>query len=127
MYCDTPSTITIASSTTIPIANTNANKVNKLILNPKINKAINAPIMVTGTVVAGTSVARKFCKKTRITIKTNMPASNNVLYTSVTDALTNIVVSNGIEYCNPGGNFVAIFATILRTSSATWSALAPGN
>ncbi len=108
----TPSTITMASSTTIPIANTKANKVNKLILYPSNNIAKKVPIIVTGTVVAGTKVARKFCKNTIITINTKIPASNSVLYTSFTEALTKIVVSNGTEYSNPGGNFFDIFSTV---------------
>ena len=39
----------------------------------------NAPMIVTGTVVAGTKVARKFCRKTRITISTRTPACHKVL------------------------------------------------
>ena len=38
-----------------------------------------APMIVTGTVVAGTSVARKFCRKTRMTISTSTPACHSVL------------------------------------------------
>ena len=34
--------------------------------------AINAPMIVTGTVVAGTKVARKFCKNNKITINTKI-------------------------------------------------------
>ena len=36
-------------------------------------------MMVTGTVVAGTSIARQSCRKNRMTISTRMPASNSVL------------------------------------------------
>src|SRR3990167_4186847 len=123
IWRETPSTMTMASSTTIPIAKTKANNVNKLMVKPKANSAINAPIMVTGTVVAGTKVARKFCRKTRMTSNTKIPASNRVLYTSSTEALTKMVVSKGIEYCKPGGNFLAIFAMVCRTSLATCKAL----
>ena len=35
-------------------------------------------MMVTGTVVAGTRVARQFCRNTMITMSTRMPASNRV-------------------------------------------------
>ena len=41
--------------------------------------AAKAPMMVTGTVVAGTSMARQSCRKTRITIRTRTPASIRVL------------------------------------------------
>ena len=81
--CATPSTTTIASSTTIPIARTTANNVNRLIENPSTAIAANAPMIVTGTVVAGTNVARQSCRNTTITTSTNSPASNNVWYTSV--------------------------------------------
>ncbi len=53
-------------------------------------------MIVTGIVVAGTSVARQFCRNTTITISTSTPASNSVWYTSCTDSFTNVVVSNGI-------------------------------
>ena len=54
-------------------------------------------MIVTGTVVAGTKVARQSCRNTTITTRTKTPASNSVWYTSVTDSLTNVVVSNGIS------------------------------
>ncbi len=38
----------------------------------------NAPMIVTGTVVAGTSVARQFWRKIMMTSSTSMPASNSV-------------------------------------------------
>ena len=40
--------------------------------------AAKAPMMVTGTVVAGTSIARQFCRNTMITMSTRMPALNKV-------------------------------------------------
>ena len=74
-----PSTTTIASSTTMPIARMMANKVVKLTEKPNAAMAANAPMMVTGTVVAGTKVARQSCKKTRITTSTSRAASIKVL------------------------------------------------
>jgi predicted amidohydrolase YtcJ len=47
--------------------------------NPSRDMAAKAPISVTGTVVAGTSVARQFCKNTTMTMRTRIPASNKVL------------------------------------------------
>src|SRR5205807_2537816 len=41
--------------------------------------AANAPIRVTGTVVAGTSVARQSCRKIRMTTRTRIAASYSVL------------------------------------------------
>ncbi len=79
MYFDTPSTMTIASSTTMPIARINANSVARLTVKPSAAIPAKAPMMVTGTVVAGTKVARKFCRNTRITISTRTPACHKVL------------------------------------------------
>ena len=74
--------MTIASSTTIPIARIKANKVIKLTEKPSNAMAAKAPMIVTGTVVAGTSIARKFCRNTMMTIRTRMPASPSVMYTA---------------------------------------------
>ena len=79
MLCAAPSTTTMASSTTMPIASTIANKVDRLMVNPSAAIAANAPMMVTGTVVAGTSIARQSCRNTRITTSTSRPASISVL------------------------------------------------
>ena len=53
-----PSTTTMASSTTMPMASTMANRVDRLMVKPRAAMAAKAPMMVTGTVVAGTRVAR---------------------------------------------------------------------
>ena len=45
---------------------------------PSAAIAAKAPMMVMGTVVAGTIMARQFCKNTRITTSTSAPASNSV-------------------------------------------------
>ena len=74
-----PSTTTMASSTTMPIASTMANKVDRLTEKPIAAIAAKAPMMVTGTVVAGTSIARQSCRNTRMTIRTSTAASMSVL------------------------------------------------
>ncbi len=79
ILCAAPSTTTMASSTTIPMASTIANNVDKFTVKPSAAMQANAPMIVTGTVVAGTSMARQSCRKIMITIKTKMPASNSVL------------------------------------------------
>ncbi len=53
-------------------------------------------MMVTGTVVMGTSMARQSCRNTRITISTRIAASNSVFHTSLMDSRTNVVVSKGM-------------------------------
>ena len=62
----------------MPIASTTASSVSMLIENPSTAMAANAPMIVTGTVVAGTSVARQFCRNTMITTSTSTPASISV-------------------------------------------------
>ena len=63
----------------MPIARMMANRVDRFTVKCSAAIAANAPMMVTGTVVAGTSVARQSCRNTRITISTRIPASISVL------------------------------------------------
>ncbi len=63
----------------MPIESTIANSVEKFTVKPIAHIMAKAPIMVTGTVVAGTSMARQSCRKTRITISTSTAASISVL------------------------------------------------
>ncbi|MPN58062.1 hypothetical protein SDC9_205760 [bioreactor metagenome] len=55
----TASTTTIASSTTIPIARTKANKVTRFKEYPNKFRKKNEPTIETGTAIAGISVDRK--------------------------------------------------------------------
>ena len=89
MCLSTFSITIIASSTTIPIARTKPNKVNKLILNPKAYIPANAPIIDTGTAKIGISVALQFCKNKKIIKITNKIASINVFATSFIEISTN--------------------------------------
>ena len=73
------STTTMASSTPMPIESTMANSVEKFTVKPSAHMAAKAPMIVTGTVVAGTSIARQSCRNTRMTISTSRPASISVL------------------------------------------------
>ncbi len=47
-------------------------------VNPSAAMAAKAPMIVTGTVVAGTRVARMSWRNTRMTISTSTPASISV-------------------------------------------------
>ena len=89
----TASTTTMASSTTIPIARTNANNVNKLIEYPKTFRKKNVPIIDTGTAIAGIKVERKSCKKRNTTKNTSTNASKSVVITFSIDAFKNKLVS----------------------------------
>ena len=55
----TASTTTMASSTTMAIANSKADNVKRLMENPKIQRKKKVPIKATGTAIIGMSVERK--------------------------------------------------------------------
>ena len=79
----------------MPIASTMANRVVMLTVKPSAAMAAKAPMIVTGTVVvAGTSMARQSCRNTDDDQHQD-PASISVLKTSLIEALTKLVVSNG--------------------------------
>ena len=78
----TPSTTTMASSTTIAMASTSAHNVSKFKLNPTKDSMKNVPIRATGMAIVGINVERKSCKKIYTTINTRMNASINVFNTS---------------------------------------------
>ncbi len=73
-----PSTTTMASSTTMPMASTTAKSVSRLMVKPIADMAAKEPMIVTGTVVAGTRVARQSCRNSTMTSSTSTPASNRV-------------------------------------------------
>src|SRR5690606_36476017 len=120
------STTTIASSTTIPMASTNANKVNKLIENPNKFKKKNVPMMETGTAINGTSVERKSCKKINTTMNTRINASIKVCTTLSTEESKNSLVSNMMVYFTPSGKDFPICSNSTFNSSMISCALEPG-
>ena len=95
MIRSTFSTTTMASSTSSPIARTIANIVSVLIEKPAAERTPKVPSSTTGTAMVGISVARKFCRKTNITMKTRPIASIRVWTTSSIETFTNGVVSKG--------------------------------
>ena len=86
MICSTLSTTTIASSTTIPMARINPNRVRIFSEKPNINIKPNVPINEIGTATIGINVARQLCKERKTTNTTRTSASNSVLYTSWIDS-----------------------------------------
>ena len=85
----------MASSTTMPIASTIANSVSVLIEKPNAHSPAKAPISDTGTAIIGISVARQLCRNRNTTSSTSSAASKIVLITSLIEASTKRVVSNG--------------------------------
>jgi hypothetical protein len=98
----------------------------RFMVKPRAAMAMKAPMMVTGTVVAGTSVPRKFCRNSRITMSTRVPAMKRVQYTPEMASRTKRVVSYRMAYFMPSGNCWLISAMALYTRSATAMTLAPG-
>ena len=85
---------TIASSTTMPVARMMPKSVSVLIEKPISFTNANAPTSETGIVIAGISVLRQFCRKTKMTSTTRTIASTSVFSTSTIDASTTSVVLN---------------------------------
>ena len=83
----------MASSTTMPMANTSPNRVRVFRLKPIAAMTAKVPMMATGTAVSGISVERQLCRKISTTTATRRMASRSVLNTSMIDSATNGVVS----------------------------------
>src|SRR4026207_842038 len=80
------STITIASSTTKPVAIVSAISVRLLIEKPARYITPNVPISESGTTTLGMMVAWMLRRKTKVTATTSATANISSCWTSVTDA-----------------------------------------
>ena len=127
MIRSTFSITTIASSTTMPIARTIANRVSWLMVKPMIDMPRNVPSNATGITRVGMMVARMFCRKISITRNTSTSASPRVFTTSSIEILTKVVLSYGENQETPCGKLGCSSSILARTASATFSALAPGS
>ena len=87
------SSITMASSTTRPIASTIASSVSVLMVKPSAYITANAPINENGMVTSGISVARQLRRNRKITSTTSSTASPMVTYTSSMDFSMKMVES----------------------------------
>src|SRR5262245_37031064 len=94
----------MASSTTMPIANTSANSDTVFAENPRANITANVPTSETGTAMEGMRVAQKLPRKMKTTITTRTNASTSVFTTSCMLSLTKVVVSYVVLYATPAGN-----------------------
>ena len=95
MMRSTFSTTTMASSTTMPMANTSPNSVSVLTENPNNIMPAKVPMIATGTAITGMMVARQLPRKRNTTSTTNATASKNVFATSLIDTSMYFVVSKG--------------------------------
>ena len=93
----------MASSTTMPMASTSPNNVNRLREKPRGSMTARVPISDTGMVTAGIRVARQSCRNKNSTRNTRATASSRVMYTCLIAVSTKMVVSYGILYSSPSG------------------------
>ncbi|MNT13364.1 hypothetical protein D3C72_1483330 [compost metagenome] len=82
--------------------------------------------MDTGTASSGMMEARQVCKKTMTTSTTRITASIRVRCTAWMESRTNTVGSHRYSNDAPCGRVAERRSSVLYTSSATPSALAPG-
>ena len=92
----TPSTTTIASSTTKPIARTRPNIDSVLMEKPNSGNSANVPTSETGTASIGIRVARQSCKNRYTTRMTSRIAITSVSTTSLMPSVTGRVWSSDI-------------------------------
>ncbi len=118
------SSITIASSTTSPIASTIDSSVSVLIVKPNTYISANAPISDTGIVTIGMTVARKLRRKKKITSTTSTIASPIVWNTLAIERSMNTDVSYATTSFMPGGRLSFILSTSARTAFDSSSGLA---
>ena len=120
------STTTMASSTTMAIAKTRPNNVNKFMENPNNFITAKVPNNEIGMVSAGMMTARMFCKNKNITKITSNVVSAIVTRTSWMEAVTYLVLSMTIFMVTPSGRYCCKSLTFAFTSLATSKALDPG-
>ena len=118
------SSITMASSTTRPIASTMASSVSVLIVNPNAYIRPKAPISDTGIVTIGMSVARRLRRKKKMTSTTSTIASTIVSNTDPIDFSMNTDVSYETISLMPGGSDAFMRSTSARTALDNSSGLA---
>src|SRR5690606_9039861 len=114
IFAKTASTTTIPLSTTIPMASTSANNVNRFMEKPISCIKNSAPTKLTGTARIGIIVARKSCKKIKTTRNTKMKASISVFTTLDMDESRKLDTSYPLVYVLPGGN-VSHFTSSARS------------
>ena len=108
----------MASSTTMAIANSNADSVSKLMEKPKIHRKKKVPIKATGTAIIGMSVERRSCRKIYTTMNTRNSVMNSVITTSWIEAKRKSVTSYIVTIFIPGGMLFCCSARAAFTSVA---------
>ncbi|MNP18266.1 hypothetical protein D3C76_1107410 [compost metagenome] len=120
------SSMTMASSTTKPVAMVRAMSVRLLTENPARYMTPNVPISDSGTAIDGMRVALKRRKKTKVTITTRTMAISSSCCTSLTAARMVWVRSVSTETSRPAGRLSVIDGSRPLMRSTTSITLAPG-
>ena len=97
MMRSTFSSTTMASSTTMPMASTSPNRVNRLMEKPSTYMPAKVPMIDTGMAMIGMIIARTLCRKRKTTSTTSAIASAKVMATSSIETSTKRVVSKGMS------------------------------
>ena len=118
------SSITMASSTTRPMASTSASSVSVLIEKPASCISAKAPIRLTGMVTMGMIDARTVRRKTKITSATSAIASTMVWYTLFTARSMNTELSLAMSIFTSGGMSSCRRGSMSRTPLDSSSGLA---
>ncbi len=118
------SSITMASSTTSPMASTRASSVSVLMEKP--NKAISAnePIRLTGMVIKGMTEARSVRRNTKMTSATSTAASAMVVYTALMERSMKMELSLATSMLTPGGNSSVMRGNMTCTAAESSSGFA---
>ena len=118
------SSITMASSTTSPIANTSASKVSVLMEKPARAISAKVPTKLTGMVMMGMMDARRVRRNTKITSATSTTASAMVWYTLLTERSMNTELSLAMSMVMSAGKSAFRVGSIARTPADSSSGLA---
>ncbi len=118
------SSMTIASSTTSPIASTSARSVSVLTLKPKRYITPNAPTSDTGMVTSGISDARTERRNTKITSATSAIASPMVRSTALIDRSMNTDESYATFTATPSGRSASTLGNSARIACESSSGFA---
>ena len=118
------SSMTMASSTTKPIASTRASSVNVLMLKPAIAIIAKVPIKAAGMVTNGMMDARRVRRNTKITSATSTEASTMVWNTALMERSMNTELSLATSICTPGGKSLRSLSSSLTTPADNSSGLA---
>ena len=124
MYRKMFSSMTMASSTTRPIASTSASNVRVLMLKPASAISANVPTRLTGIVMMGMMDARIVRKNTKMTSATSTTASMIVRYTLATERSINTELSLATSTSRSAGKSALSLGKIRRTPSDSSSGFA---